>query len=150
RFTVGITDDVSGASLPVDRGFVLDTDPDVTRAVFFGLGSDGTVGANKNTVKILGERAGRHVQAYFVYDSKKSGSVTVSHLRFADRPITGSYLIEPGTAQFVACHHPRLLQRGDVVAHAAPGATLLLNVPWPRAEVWGRLPAHVQQAIVDR
>ncbi len=150
HFTVGIDDDVTHLSLAIPTDFVLDRDPAVTRAVFVGLGSDGTVGANKNSVKIIGEHTGQRVQAYFVYDSKKAGAVTVSHLRFGDPPIHSSYLIEPGTARFVACHHPRLLRREDVVKHAAEKATLLLNVPWPRREVWARLPAHVRAAVRDK
>jgi len=147
HFTVGIADDVTHLSLAVDEAFVLEPGSPLTRAVFFGLGSDGTVGANKNSIKLIGEHTGQHVQAYFVYDSKKAGAVTVSHLRFGDRPIRSAHLVEPGSASFVACHHPRLLQRDDLLVHAAPGAVLLLNVPWPKASVFGRLPAPVQQAV---
>jgi pyruvate-ferredoxin/flavodoxin oxidoreductase len=119
RFTIGITDDVSGLSLPYDPA--LDIEPPGTiRAVFFGLGSDGTVGANKNTIKILGAEDGVHVQGYFVYDSKKSGSQTVSHLRFGPKPIRAPYLVQQ--ASFVGCHHFGLLDRVDVLARAAPGA----------------------------
>ncbi|MEZ5966838.1 MAG: pyruvate:ferredoxin (flavodoxin) oxidoreductase [Planctomycetota bacterium] len=150
HFTVGIDDDVTGTSLACDRAFVLDRDPETTRAVFTGLGSDGTVGANKNSIKIIGDLTGQRVQAYFVYDSKKAGAVTVSHLRFGEAPIGSSYLIEPGTAGFVACHHPRLLQRDDVLSYAAEGATVLLNVPWSPDEVFGHLPEHVRQTIADK
>ena len=108
-FTVGIQDDVTHTSLEIDPGFGTDREPDVVRAVFFGLGSDGTVGANKNTIKIIGEETDLHVQGYFVYDSKKAGAVTVSHLRFGPRPIRSTYRIEPGTATFLACHQPSLL-----------------------------------------
>ncbi len=126
HFTVGIDDDVSGSSLEVDPSF--DTEPDdVRRCVFYGLGSDGTVGANKNSAKIIGESTNLFVQAYFVYDSKKSGSTTVSHLRFGPRPIYSSYLI--GHAGFVACHNFDLLRRMDVLDVAEHGATFLLNSP---------------------
>ena len=117
RFTVGITDDVSGLSLPYDPS--LDIEPaDTVRAVFFGLGSDGTVGANKNTIKILGAEEKLNAQGYFVYDSKKSGSQTVSHLRFGPQPIRAPYLVEQ--ASFVGCHHFGLLDRVDVLGRAAP------------------------------
>jgi pyruvate-ferredoxin/flavodoxin oxidoreductase len=147
RFTIGITDDVSHTSLPYDP--TLDIEPPGTvRAVFFGLGSDGTVGANKNTIKILGAEAGRHAQGYFVYDSKKSGSQTVSHLRFGPAPIKAPYLI--GQASFVGCHHFGLLDRVDVLGRAAPGATLLLNCPHPPEEVWDSLPRPVQEKILAK
>ena len=106
--------------------------------MFYALGSDGTVGANKESVKILGSRPGLHAQGYFVYDSKKSGSMTVSHLRFGPDPIRSTYLIEQ--ADFVACHHFGLLERFDVLERAKPGATFLLNAPYPAAEVWDHLP----------
>src|ERR1035438_2428043 len=124
RFTIGITDDVSGTSLPYDRALDIEP-PDTVRAVFFGLGSDGTVGANKNTIKILGADDRLHAQGYFVYDSKKSGSQTVSHLRFGPSPIKAAYLVQQ--AGFVGCHQAALLERADVLGLAAPGATLLLN-----------------------
>ncbi len=133
HFTVGIIDDVTHPSLDVDRSFRTEAD-DVVRAVFFGLGSDGTVGANKNSVKIIGEQTPLYAQGYFVYDSKKSGSITVSHLRFAPRPIRSTYLIEE--ANFVACHQFGLLERVDVLGVAAPGATFLLNSPYGPDEVW--------------
>jgi pyruvate-ferredoxin/flavodoxin oxidoreductase len=145
RFTVGITDDVSGLSLPYDPS--LDIEPaDTVRAVFFGLGSDGTVGANKNTIKILGAEEKLHAQGYFVYDSKKSGSQTVSHLRFGPQPIRAPYLVEQ--ASFVGCHHFGLLDRVDVLGRAAPGATLLLDCPLPPDEVWEALPRPVQEKIL--
>lgn len=147
HFTVGIVDDVSQSHLAVDDAFRTDDAPDVTRAVFYGLGSDGTIGANKSTCGILAERTDLHVQGYFVYDSKKAGAVTVSHLRFGPRPIRSSYLVQPGSAAFVAVHHPRLLERPDVLQLAAEGATLLLNVPWPAAEAWARLPRALQDTI---
>jgi pyruvate-ferredoxin/flavodoxin oxidoreductase len=147
RFTVGITDDVSGLSLPYDPS--LDIEPaDTVRAVFFGLGSDGTVGANKNTIKILGAEEKLNAQGYFVYDSKKSGSQTVSHLRFGPQPIRAPYLVEQ--ASFVGCHHFGLLDRVDVLGRAAPGATLLLDCALPPDEVWDALPRPVQEKIIAK
>jgi len=147
RFTIGITDDVSGTSLPYDAA--LDIEPsDTVRAIFFGLGSDGTVGANKNTIKILGDEEGLNAQGYFVYDSKKSGSQTVSHLRFGPRPIRAPYLVQQ--AGFVGCHQFGLLDRADVLGRAADGATLLLNCPRPPEEVWAALSRPVQEQIVAR
>ncbi len=147
RFTIGITDDVSGTSLPYDPDLDIE-DPDTFRAVFFGIGSDGTVGANKNTIKILGADPDLHAQAYFVYDSKKSGGLTVSHLRFGPHPIRAPYLVRQ--ARFVGCHDFGLLEKTDVLALAAPGATLLLNAPQPADEVWDALPGPVQQEIIDK
>jgi pyruvate-ferredoxin/flavodoxin oxidoreductase len=149
HFTVGIADDVSHTSLPVDAAFSTE-DPDGLRAVFFGLGSDGTVGANKTSVKIIGEGTDLFAQGYFVYDSKKSGSVTTSHLRVSRRPIRSTYLIGQEQANFVACHQFHFLDRMDVLGRAAPGATFLLNSPWPAEEVWDHLPNEVQQEIVDK
>ena len=147
RFTIGITDDVSGSSLPYDP--TLDIEPPGTvRAVFFGLGSDGTVGANKNTIKILGAEEGMYAQGYFVYDSKKSGSQTVSHLRFGPQPIRAPYLV--GQASFVGCHHFGLLDRVDVLGRAAPGATLLLDCSHPPDKVWDALPRPVQEKILAK
>jgi pyruvate-ferredoxin/flavodoxin oxidoreductase len=147
RFTIGIIDDVSGLSLPYDPA--LDIEPAGTiRAVFFGLGSDGTVGANKNTIKILGAEEKLNAQGYFVYDSKKSGSQTVSHLRFGPQPIRAPYLVEQ--ASFVGCHHFGLLDRVDVLGRAAPGATLLLDCPLPPDEVWDALPRPVQEKIIAK
>jgi pyruvate-ferredoxin/flavodoxin oxidoreductase len=147
HFTVGIEDDVGGSSLAVDPGFRTEPD-DVVRCVFYGLGSDGTVGANKNSAKIIGTSTPLHAQAYFVYDSKKSGSTTVSHLRFGPRPIHSSYLIDQ--AQFVACHQFDLLSRMDVLGVAAEGATFLLSAPYGPDEVWERLPRQVQETIIAR
>ena len=147
HFTVGIVDDVSGTSLAVDRSFTTEPD-DVIRAVFVGLGSDGTVSANRNSIKIIGAHTDLHAQGYFVLDSKKAGSVTVSHLRFGPRPIRSTYLIEQ--ASFVACHDFERLERSDVLGIAAPGATLLLNSPFGPDEVWEQLPVEVQQQIVDK
>jgi pyruvate-ferredoxin/flavodoxin oxidoreductase len=147
RFTVGITDDVTGSSLDYDDA--LDIEPAGTvRAVFFGLGSDGTVGANKNTIKILGSDPRVHAQGYFVYDSKKSGSQTVSHLRFGPQPIRAPYLVRQ--ASFVGCHHFGLLDRVDVLERAAPGARLLLNCPHPPEQVWAALPRPVQEQVLAK
>jgi pyruvate-ferredoxin/flavodoxin oxidoreductase len=146
-YTVGIDDDVSHSSLAWDNGFALATAGEVS-AVFYGLGADGTVGANKNSAKILGEDAGRFAQAYFVYDSHKSGARTVSHLRFGTLPIHAPYLIEQ--AGFVACHQFHFLLRQDVLALAAPGAIFLLNTVHGPAEVWDQLPRPLQQQILDK
>ncbi len=147
HFTVGIVDDVTGTSLEWDPDF--DTEPDdVTRAVFFGLGSDGTVGANKNSVKILCNHTDLHAQGYFVYDSKKAGAVTVSHLRFGPRPIHSTYLIR--RAGFVACHQFQFLEKLDVLEPAAEGATFLLNAPYGPDEIWERIPVEVQEQILAR
>ncbi|MGD0374813.1 MAG: pyruvate:ferredoxin (flavodoxin) oxidoreductase [Streptosporangiaceae bacterium] len=147
RFTIGITDDVSHTSLPYDPSLDIEP-PGTVRAVFFGLGSDGTVGANKNTIKILGAEEDLNAQGYFVYDSKKSGSQTVSHLRFGPRPIRAPYLVEQ--ASFVGCHHFRLLDQVDVLGRAAPGATLLLDCALPPDEVWDALPRPVQEKIIAK
>jgi pyruvate-ferredoxin/flavodoxin oxidoreductase len=147
HFTVGIVDDVTGLSLPVDADF--DIEPDaMVRAVFFGLGSDGTVGANKNTIKIIGETTPHAAQGYFVYDSKKSGAVTISHLRFGPGPIRSSYLV--GKASFVACHQFEFVNRYDVLEHAGEGADFLLNSAYGPAEVWDRLPLEMQEQIVAK
>jgi pyruvate-ferredoxin/flavodoxin oxidoreductase len=147
RFTIGITDDVTATSLPFDP--TLDIEPAGTvRAVFFGLGSDGTVGANKNTIKILGSDPDMYAQGYFVYDSKKSGSQTVSHLRFGNDPIHAPYLVSQ--AGFVGCHHFGLLDKVDVVGLAAPGATLLLDAPYAPDRVWHELSHQVQQQIIAK
>ena len=147
RFTIGITDDVTHTSLAFDRDF--DIEPESrTRAVFFGLGADGTVGANKNTIKIIGEETDHDAQGYYVYDSKKSGAVTISHLRFGPGPIRSSYLIK--RASFVACHQFGFLEKYDVLAYASPGATVLLNAPYPADEVFGRLPREVQEEILAK
>ena len=145
-FTVGINDDVSNTSLVADPDFDI-TPPDVTQAVFYGLGADGTVGANKNTVKIIAEDAGLHAQGYFVYDSHKSGAQTVSHLRFGPKPISAPYLI--ARAGFVACHQFGFVERVDVLRLAAPGAVFLLNSPHGPGEVWKHLPRSMQQRIID-
>jgi pyruvate-ferredoxin/flavodoxin oxidoreductase len=147
RFTIGITDDVTHLSLPYDTA--LDIEPDhVKRAVFFGLGADGTVGANKNSIKIIGEETENWAQGYFVYDSKKSGAVTISHLRFGMKPIHSAYLVKQ--ANFVGCHQYVFLEKYDVLQYAAPGAVFLLNSPFGRDEVWDELPVEVQRQIIDK
>jgi pyruvate-ferredoxin/flavodoxin oxidoreductase len=147
HFTVGIVDDVTHLSLPFDAEFDIEPD-DVVRAVFFGLGADGTVGANKNSIKIIGEETAHHAQGYFVYDSKKAGAVTISHLRFGPRPIQSHYLVRQ--ARFVACHQFDFLDRYDVLAYAAPEAVLLLNAPYPTEQVWEHLPREVQEQILEK
>ncbi|MDZ7753503.1 MAG: pyruvate:ferredoxin (flavodoxin) oxidoreductase [Gammaproteobacteria bacterium] len=147
-FTVGIHDDVGHHSLSWDPEFVTDAHDGQVQAVFYGLGSDGTVSANKNTIKIIGEDTAHHGQGYFVYDSKKSGAVTVSHLRFGPRPIASPYLIGDGQADFVACHQPVLLERLDVLAKAAPGAVFLLNSPVPPEQAWDGLPRGMQERMI--
>ncbi len=147
RITVGITDDVGGTSIDWDPGLDIE-EADTFRAVFFGLGSDGTVGANKNTIKILGSDEHVHAQAYFVYDSKKSGAVTVSHLRFGPHPIRAPYLVTG--ARFVGCHQFSLLEKVDVLGVADRGATLLLNAPYPADAVWDALPGPVQRQVLDK
>ncbi|POX94554.1 pyruvate:ferredoxin (flavodoxin) oxidoreductase, partial [Mycobacterium kansasii] len=147
RFTVGIDDDVSGTSIGYDAEFDIES-PAVAHAVFFGMGSDGTVGANKNTIKILGGQDHMYAQGYFVYDSKKSGSQTVSHLRFGPQPIKAPYLVQ--RAGFVGCHHQRFLNTVDVLGRAAHGAALLLNSSRKPERVWDSLPGPVQQQIIDK
>jgi pyruvate-ferredoxin/flavodoxin oxidoreductase len=147
HFTVGIVDDVTHLSLPVDADFLTEQ-PGVTRAVFYGLGADGTVGATKNSVKIIGESTALHAQGHFVYDSKKSGAITVSHLRFGPAPIESTYLIS--AADFVACHQFEFMEKLDVLELARPGATFLLNSPYGPDEVWDKLPREAQQQILDK
>ena len=147
RFTVGIRDDVSGSSLAVDPDFDIEPD-DVSRALFFGLGADGTVSANKATIKIIGEETGRYAQGHFEYDSRKSGSTTVSHLRFGPRPIRSTWSIR--RAQFIAVHDPEFLERRDVLGPAMPGATVLLNTSTAPERVWSSLPWEAQSTLVER
>jgi pyruvate-ferredoxin/flavodoxin oxidoreductase len=147
HFTVGILDDVTHSSLEWDPAFSAE-DPKTVRALFYGLGSDGTVGANKNSIKIIGEDTDNYAQGYFVYDSKKAGAVTVSHLRFGPKPIHSSYLI--GDASFVACHQFSFLERVDMLRAARPGATFLLNSLYGPEEVWDQLPRTVQKQIIDK
>ncbi len=149
HFTVGILDDVTQTSLVYDPDFSIES-PETIRCVFFGLGSDGTVGANKNSIKIIGEETQNHAQGYFVYDSKKSGSVTVSHLRFGPQPIRAPYLIGCGDANFVACHMFSLLERIDVLKYARCDAIFLLNSMYGPDAVWETLPREVQRQILDR
>jgi len=146
RFTIGINDDVTMLSLPYDPTIDLE-DPQTLRAVFYGLGSDGTVGANKNTVKIIGGIENTYAQGYYVYDSKKSGSRTVSHLRFGPNPIEAPYLVSQ--AGFIGCHHWSILERVDVLEFARPGTVLLINTPYEPGEVFGHLPIPMQQKIID-
>ena len=148
HFTVGIYDDVTNLSLPIDGAFRYPRPGDEVQAVFLGLGSDGTVGANKSSVKIIGEGTDLWAQGYFVYDSKKSGSVTVSHLRFGPEPIRSTYLIDD--ADFVACHQFGLLDKIKVLDYAKPGATFLLNSPYPAADVWDRLPRPAQEQLIGK
>ncbi len=147
EFTIGITDDLTGLSLPITEKYSLAT-RGTKRAVFFGLGADGTVGANKNSIKIIADNTDNFAQAYFVYDSKKSGGLTTSHLRFSPNPIHAPYLVE--NADFVACHHFVFFDKVDILAAAAPGATLLLNAPYDPEDIWGNLPRTVQQEILDK
>ncbi|MCX6544564.1 MAG: pyruvate:ferredoxin (flavodoxin) oxidoreductase [Acidobacteria bacterium] len=147
HFTIGIMDDVTHLSLPYDMD--LDIEPDsVRRSVFFGLGADGTVGANKNSIKIIGEETDNHAQGYFVYDSKKAGAITISHLRFGPKQIRSSYLVKQ--AGFVACHQYEFMDRYDVLCYAAPGGTFLLNSPFGPKEAWDHLAKEVQEAIVEK
>jgi pyruvate-ferredoxin/flavodoxin oxidoreductase len=147
HFTVGIIDDVTRTSLDYDREFSTES-PDTVRAVFYGLGSDGTVGANKNSIKIIGEDTDFFAQGYFVYDSKKAGAMTVSHLRFGPRPIRSTYLITQ--ASFVACHQFSFVERFDVLKLAKPGATFLLNSPYGPEEVWDHLPITMQEELLEK
>jgi len=147
HFTVGIRDDVTGTSLDYDPQFSVEPG-NVFRALFYGLGSDGTVGANKDSIKIIGENTDNYAQGYFVYDSKKSGGITVSHLRFGPLPIRSSYLVTE--AHFVGCHQPLFLERLDAAEHLAPGGTLLLNAAWGPEEAWDHLPASTQRQLIEK
>jgi pyruvate-ferredoxin/flavodoxin oxidoreductase len=147
HFTVGINDDVTHTSLSYDSSFQIEP-ADVVRAIFYGLGADGTVGANKNSIKIIGEDTDFYAQGYFVYDSKKSGSTTTSHLRFGPRPIHSAYLIE--SANFVACHQWFFLEKFDVLKNATQGGTFLLNSLYGPDDVWAKLPRHIQKQIIDK
>lgn len=147
HFTVGINDDVTHSNLEVDTSFITESDK-VVRAVFYGLGADGTVGANKNSIKIIGEETDFYAQGYFVYDSKKSGSQTVSHLRFGPEPIRSTYLIQ--SANFVGCHQFNFIDKTDVLKLAAPGSVFLLNSAFGPDDVWNHLPANIQKQIIDK
>ena len=149
HFTVGIRDDVTNSSLDIDPGFMVEP-ADTVRCVFFGLGADGTVGANKNSIKIIGEETDNFAQGYFYYDSKKSGTVTMSHLRFGPQPIRAPYLIELHQANFVACHQFSFLERVDMLKYAKTGATFLLNSLYGPEEVWDHLPIEVQKDITEK
>ncbi|MFU8859586.1 MAG: pyruvate:ferredoxin (flavodoxin) oxidoreductase [Cyclonatronaceae bacterium] len=147
HFTIGINDDVTHKSLDYsNNGW--ETDKDVFEGLFFGLGADGTVSANKNSIKIIGDNTEFNAQGYFVYDSKKSGATTVSHLRFGPKPIRSAYLIDK--ARFIACHQFQFLTKFDMLRHARQGATFLLNAPYSRDEVWNHIPREVQQQIIDK
>jgi pyruvate-ferredoxin/flavodoxin oxidoreductase len=147
HFTIGINDDLSHTSLGFDPSFSIEPD-DVVRAQFFGLGSDGTVGANKESIKIIGEKTDYFAQGYFVYDSKKSGAITISHLRFGPRPIQSTYLI--ASANFVGCHQPFLLETHDVFKDLAPNGTVLLNSPFGPDKIWEHLPENAQRRIIEQ
>lgn len=147
HFTVGILDDVSRLSLDFDPAFSIEPES-VIRALFYGLGSDGTVGANKNSIKIIGENTDNYAQAYFVYDSKKAGAVTVSHLRFGPKPIRSTYLVTQ--ANFVGCHQPFFLEKLNMLKFAAPGGTFLLNTSYGSGQVWDTLPRLVQEEILKK
>jgi pyruvate-ferredoxin/flavodoxin oxidoreductase len=147
HFSVGIHDDVTGTSLDFNPSFSIEAD-DVFRAVFYGLGSDGTVGANKESIKIIGENTPFYAQAYFVYDSKKAGSMTISHLPFGPRPIRSSYLITQ--ANFLACHQPEFLDRYSVFDQLMPHGKFLLNTPYASEEVWAHLPQSAIEQLVSK
>src|SRR6266540_3592704 len=147
HFTVGITDDVSNTSLEYDRAFITEA-PDVVGCIFYGLGADGTVGANKNSIKIIGEQTSGHAQGFFVYDSKKSGSRTTSHLRFGPQPIRSTYLVQ--RAQFIACHQFQFVGRVNMLEEATDGAVFLLNCALPPEEVWDTLPRAMQEELVRK
>ena len=147
RFTVGIVDDVTHLSLAVDESFSTE-DPKTTRCLFFGLVADGTVGSNKNSIKIIGDDTENYAQGYFVYDSKKSGGITVSHLRFGPNVIRAPYLIN--RANFVACHQFSFIERLDMLRNAAPGSVFLLNSVYGAEEVWHKLPRLTQKRILDK
>ena len=147
HFTVGINDDVTFTSLDYDVNFMTEGD-EVVRCLFYGLGADGTVGANKNSIKIIGEETENYAQGYFVYDSKKSGSTTVSHLRFGKKPIRSTYLIQ--TAKFVGCHTFGLLEKFDVLGNIEDSGTFLLNSPFSKDETWDHLPIRIQKQIIEK
>jgi pyruvate-ferredoxin/flavodoxin oxidoreductase len=149
HFTVGINDDVTHTSLAYDPHFSIAA-PETKRCVFIGLGADGTVGANKNSIKIIGEETDFNAQGYFVYDSKKSGSLTVSHLRFGPKALKAPYLIQEGDADFVACHQFTFLEKLDILKYAKPGAVFLLNSIYGPDEVWNHLPVEVQEDIINK
>jgi len=147
HFTIGINDDVTHTSLSYDESFTL-PHGNMVEAIFFGLGSDGTVGANKNSIKIIGKHTDNFAQGYFVYDSKKSGSMTISHLRFGDKQIHSTYLIQK--ADFVACHQSVFMEKFDILSHSKQGATFLLNSPFDKEHTWNHLPKHIQKEIIQK
>src|SRR5204862_804796 len=147
HFNIGIVDDVTHTSIPWDPSFRTES-ADVSASIFYGLGADGTVGANKNSIKIIGQETDLAVQGYFVYDSKKSGAITISHLRTSKTPIRSAYLVD--RAGFVACHQFEFVDKIDLLEYAAPGATFLLNAPFPAGDVWDHLPRELQQQILDK
>jgi len=149
-FTVGIHDDVTHTSLEWNPRFHTGSMEELFQCVFYGLGSDGTVSANKNSIKIIGESSQLHTQGYFVYDSRKAGAVTISHLRFGPRPIRSRYLIGTGEADFVACHQPVFLERYEMLEKAKPGAVFLLNTPVRQDRIWNSLPRKLQQQMIDK
>ncbi|WP_347986945.1 pyruvate:ferredoxin (flavodoxin) oxidoreductase [Methylomonas sp. AM2-LC] len=150
QFTIGIIDDVSYTSLAWDAHFRTDAQVETFQAMFYGLGSDGTVSANKNSIKIIGEETDRHAQGYFVYDSKKSGAITVSHLRFGPQLIQSTYLIADNDANFIGCHQSIFLERYDMLANAAPNSVFLLNTQTPQAQIWDSLPLLMQQQLIAK
>ncbi|MDD5754364.1 MAG: pyruvate:ferredoxin (flavodoxin) oxidoreductase, partial [Methylococcales bacterium] len=150
NFTIGIYDDVTHTSLDWDESYRTDAHSETFQAMFYGLGSDGTVGANKNTIKIIGEETELNAQGYFVYDSKKSGAITVSHLRFGVKPIRSTYLISENDANFIGCHQTIFLQRYDMLANAAKNAVFLLNSSESVEQVWASLPDKMQQQMLDK
>ncbi len=149
-FTIGIYDDVTHTSLAWDEHWHTDAHKESVQALFYGLGSDGTVGANKNSIKIIGETTDLYAQGYFVYDSKKSGAMTVSHLRFGPQPIRSTYLIGDHQAQFIACHQPQFIERFEMLDKAADGAVFLLNTAHPVDQVWDELPRRMQEQIIEK
>ncbi|MCW9012862.1 MAG: pyruvate:ferredoxin (flavodoxin) oxidoreductase [Gammaproteobacteria bacterium] len=150
HFSIGIHDDVTSTSLRWDHAFRTNVHNESYQALFYGLGSDGTVSANKNSIKIIGEHTDLRVQGYFVYDSKKAGAVTISHLRFGPNHIASTYLIEDGNANFIGCHQPVFLERYDMLVKAERNAVFLLNTALPEAAIWDSLPAHMQQQMIDK
>ena len=147
HFTIGIEDDITHTSLSYDKHFSLDKQH-LFRGLFYGLGADGTVSANKNSIKIIGDTTDNYLQGYFVYDSKKSGSLTVSHLRFGKNPIRSTYLVN--SANFIACHQFNFINKYDILKDAEKGATFLLNSPYSKEEVWAKIPQHIQEEIIDK
>ncbi len=147
HFTIGINDDVTHTSLDYDKHFCLDKQH-LFRGLFYGLGADGTVSANKNSIKIIGDTTDNYVQGYFVYDSKKSGSLTVSHLRFGKNPIRSTYLVN--SANFIAVHQFNFINKYDVLKDAEHGATFLLNTPYSIEDIWDKIPKHIQEEIIEK